>query len=119
MDFLGYNATLHLTYLPVRNNLNTYISDAFKYVNKHIPKANNIEEHLYTNPSKHVYGITYHIEGIGVASPYQFFITDSIHHFLRGALYFNMAPNNDSLAPVINYIVQDIDTMISSFEWKY
>ena len=52
------------------------------------------------------------------ASPVQFFISDSIRHFIRGALYFNALPNPDSIAPVSTYVEQDIIRLIESLEWK-
>jgi len=51
------------------------------------------------------------------ASDMQFFLTDSTHHFLRGALYFNVSPNKDSLAPVISYIKNDIQHLVNSVSW--
>jgi len=53
-----------------------------------------------------------------VATPISFWLTDSSNHYLRGALYFNNPPNNDSLQPVIEYIREDILEMINGFEWK-
>ena len=58
------------------------------------------------------------IEGVEAASPFQFYLTDSVDHFVRGALYFNVVPNNDSLAPVIDYLKDDMRHMIETFEWK-
>jgi gliding motility-associated lipoprotein GldD len=52
------------------------------------------------------------------ASPFQFYLTDSTKNFVRGALYFNTVPNNDSLAPVIDFLKQDIIHMIETFRWK-
>jgi len=118
IEYSNYKATLHLTYLPLKNNLDLYITDTYKYVDKHIPKASNIDEKLYTNDLSKVYGLTFKIEGSGVASPFQFFVTDSIQHFLRGALYFKMAPKNDSLKPVIDFISSDINHMINTLSWK-
>ena len=62
-------------------------------------------------------GMVFNLKG-PVASPYQFFLTDTSDHFLRGALYFNSRPNPDSIAPVLEYIRTDIDTLISSFKWE-
>jgi hypothetical protein len=45
-------------------------------------------------------------------------VTDSVNHFLRGALYFNVLPNADSLAPVQNYLREDVLRMLKSLEWK-
>lgn len=116
--FPSFNAKVHLSYKPVNGNLSALLEDAHKLVNKHIPKANAINEQLFINKEKKVYGVAYTIKGVDAASPYQFYLTDSTHHFIRGALYFNVRPNNDSLAPVISFIEQDIQKLIESFEWK-
>lgn len=117
--FSSFDAKVHLSYKPVNGNLADLLEDAHKLVNKHIPKANAISEKMFINREKNVYGIAYSIKGADAASSYQFYLTDSTHHFLRGALYFNVRPNNDSLAPVISFIEEDIQKLIESFEWKY
>ena len=114
----GFRARLHLSYKAVNGNLYQYFEDARNFVNKHIPKANDIRTREYTNDSARVYGLVYEISGAGVASVYQFCVTDSSKHYLRGALYFDVVPNNDSLAPVISFLKKDIDYMISSIRWK-
>lgn len=116
--FPSFNAKIHLSYKQVNGNLPALLEDAYKLVNKHIPKANAINEQLYINKEKGVYGVAYTIQGVDAASPFQFYLTDSSHHFLRGALYFNVRPNNDSLAPVISFIEADIQRLIESFEWR-
>lgn len=118
LDFPNFNAKLHLSYKTIHGDLGALLDDAHKLVNKHIPKANAINEQLFFNEEKQVYGVAYSIKGVDAASPYQFYLTDSTKHFLRGALYFNVRPNNDSLAPVIDFLETDIQKLIESFEWK-
>ncbi len=118
LNFPSFNAKVHLSYKTVDGNLSALLDDAHKLINKHIPKANAINEQLFINKDKKVYGATYSIIGVDAASPFQFYLTDSTHHFLRGALYFNVRPNNDSLAPVIDFLQEDIQKLIESFEWK-
>jgi len=113
-----FKAQLHISYKPIHNNLDTLLNDAHKMMNKHIPKANAINEQMFINDERRVYGMAYEIMGSEAASPYQFYLTDSTHHFLRGALYFNFSPNNDSLMPVIDFIKIDMDRLIESFEWN-
>ena len=72
---------------------------------------------MFIKPDKDVYGILYEIDG-NAASSLQFFLTDSVKHYLRGALYFNVQPNKDSLAPIINFVKEDVFVLIESFEWK-
>jgi gliding motility-associated lipoprotein GldD len=118
INFPAYKGKIHLSYKKVDGNLIEYLEDSRQFVMKHIPKASAIDDSLIYDRERNVYGIIYQIEGMGAASPCQFFITDSINHFVRGALYFDVVPNNDSLAPVISFIREDIEHILSSFEWK-
>jgi gliding motility-associated lipoprotein GldD len=117
INYLPFNATLHFSHKELDGNLIDYLEDAHKMVTKHIPKADAIYDSLIVERNKHIFGLAYRLEGSGAASPYQFFLTDSVNNFVRGALYFNTAPNNDSLAPVIRFLTEDIEHMIATFEW--
>lgn len=116
--FPRFKAKIHISYKEVEGNLNRYLEDTRSMVMKHIPRANAIREEVFIFRESEVYGTVYHIEGIAAASPVQFFATDSSKHFLRGALYFQAAPNNDSLAPVIEFITRDIEQLCSRLRWK-
>ena len=118
IEFPQFKGTLHLSYKVVSGNLTDYLEDTRKMVMKHIPKTSGIENRIYENSKKDVFGTTYNIGGKAAASPYQFYLTDSTKHFVRGALYFNVVPNNDSLAPVIEFLKEDINHMIETFEWR-
>lgn len=118
VDFPRFKGRLHLSYKAVNNNLSTFSEDAHSMVMKHIPKASAIEELKIENAENKVYGLVYDIQGTGAASPFQFYLTDSSKHFVRGALYFSTLPNNDSLAPVIDFLKEDIMHMLETMEWK-
>jgi len=118
MDFPGFRGRVNISYKFVKNNLAKYAEDAYALAMKHIPKANNIDNERIDIKEHNVHGMIYTIEGTGAASTYQFFITDSVTNFVRGALYFNVPPNNDSLAPVIDFIKEDIQHFIKTFKWK-
>lgn len=117
MEFPSFNGTLHLSYKQVSNNIKGYLDDTYELASKHQVKASGIKEQLVNKGSSKVYGLIYDIEG-NAASSFQFFLTDSTHHFIRGALYFNAVPNTDSIKPVIDFLKKDIYTMINTFEWK-
>ena len=53
-----------------------------------------------------------------VATANQFFVTDTTKHFLRGALYFDATPNEDSLGVVDEFLLKDMKHMINTFKWK-
>jgi gliding motility-associated lipoprotein GldD len=116
--YSSLHGTLHLSYKKVDGNLPKLLDDTRKLTNKHIPKASAIRKKIIENKEKKVYGLFIEIDGSGVASPVQFYLTDSTHHFVRGALYFNASPNADSLAPVIDFVKQDLDQMVKTFSWK-
>jgi gliding motility-associated lipoprotein GldD len=114
------NSKLHCSYIPIDNKENTLlelVNDSYDLAFKHTSKASGIGEEAIFFPDKKVYGILFPLEG-SVASPYQFFLTDSTQHFFRGSLYFNSEPRPDSLKPVIEFMKQDIDKLIETFEWK-
>jgi len=119
LDFPQFNGRLHLTYHGVFSpeNYNRMTEAARTLAMKHTIKASAIDQRLIHYPDKKVYGIYYSIEG-NAASSIQFFLTDSAKHYFRGALYFNEAPNYDSIQPVIKFIRKDIDHLIETFKWK-
>ena len=113
-----FKGSIHLTHKNIDDNLGEYLEDVHTMLTKHIQKANGIRDSLIINDKHHVYGMLIEMDGKGVATPMQFYLTDSTRNFVRGALYFNFLPNNDSMQPVINYIREDINQMINTFEWK-
>ena len=119
INYPDFKGQLHISYKVVNDtNLMDYLEDSRKFVLKHMPKASAINDSLIYDMDRNLYGIFYEIRGIGAASPFQFFVTDSTDHFVRGALYFNVKPNNDSLSPVIDYLKKDIEHLLQTFHWK-
>lgn len=117
IEYPQYKAVIYISYKVVNNNLDQYINDSRGFAYKHTIKADAILENVFANYDKQVYGVKYDIRG-DAASNSQFFMTDSSRNFVRGSLYFGVAPNKDSLAPVLSYINDDIVHLIETFEWK-
>jgi len=113
----SHNAVVHCSYKPVHRNLRALTDDAMEFVFSHAIKASAIPEQAYSHPEERVYGLVFDLEG-NTATQFQFFLTDSVHHFFRGALYFNNIPNQDSLAPVTAFIREDMTRLIESFCWE-
>jgi gliding motility-associated lipoprotein GldD len=117
INFPKYNAKIHLSYKVISNNLDTILNRSRDFVVKHQIKSTGIDEVVIIRDSAKVYGLVYDISG-NSASNIQFYVTDSTHHFMRGALYFNSVPNIDSLKIVVDYLRTDILQMIKTFKWK-
>lgn len=118
LSYPSLNAKVHCSYIAVNGHLKEIIDQEYKLREKHNQFATSVKEKIYRDPQKKVNALLFHISGTQAATPLQFFITDSVNHFFRGTLYFNTSPDNDSLAPAIDFIRTDIDTLVESFEWK-
>lgn len=117
IEFPQYNGKIHISYKPISDNIGTLLEDSHTLAYKHTIKADAIDERLFIDRENRVYGVMYDIAG-DAASSVQFFVTDSITHFVRGSLYFNLTPNSDSLAPVIDFFREDIIHLIETTRWK-
>ena len=116
LEIPKHRAEVHISYKKVNNNLLELTEDSRNLAYKHSIKADAINERIYVNPQKKVFGTIYLIDG-NAASPLQFYLTDSTTHFLRGALYFREVPNIDSIRPVIEFLTPDVIHLIETTEW--
>ena len=114
------NATFKFTYFPIKNadSLRNLIVQEERMMKFHFQKADDVEYSTIRDQETPLWGQIYDIEGKEVATPLQFWMTDSAHHFLRATLYFNFTPNNDSLQPVIEYLRDDALHLVNTFAWK-
>ena len=115
-----FHGRIHISYKPLtdKNLIVKYTEDTRTLALKHMAKASGIRNIAIDDPGRKMYGLVYEINGMGAASPYQFYLTDSTRHFLRGSLYFDAVPNNDSLAPVIDFVKSDIQHLFETINWK-
>jgi len=112
-------SNIHITYQPLNGStrlLKEFMDDAYTLTAKHQIKAYAINEVITVTPSGKT-AIIAELEG-EVPSQFQFTVTDSARHFLRGALYFNTKVQNDSLAPAIEFMKGDMMHLINTLEWK-
>lgn len=112
----AHKAEVHISYKNVEGNLLKLTEDSRTLAYKHTIKADAIDERVFINHEKKVYGTIFMIEG-NAASPLQFYLTDSTRHFLRGALYIREVPNIDSIRPVIEFLTPDVIRLIETTEW--
>jgi gliding motility-associated lipoprotein GldD len=112
------NVKLYCTYQKITPaTLSLSGKECRELVARSVRNADAITEQAYENPDIHVYATLFRIDGES-ASPVQFMLTDSLHHFFRGALYYQCKPDVDSLAPVTRYLQEDVIELIQSFQWK-
>ena len=116
INYPNLNGSVFLTYRKVDNNINSLLRDAQKLTYEHVIKADDIIEEKYINESQNVYGMFYDVRG-NAASQSQFYVTDSIQHFITGSIYFNAKPNYDSIYPAAVYLKNDIRHLMETITW--
>jgi gliding motility-associated lipoprotein GldD len=120
IDFPSIGGTIYISYKPVATSepLAKLIEDAHEMsFTAHSKRADYIGEQPFHFPERRVYGILYDVGG-NAATAYQFFATDSTKHFIRGALYFDVSPNADSLRPANEFLRGDIIHLLETLKWK-
>ncbi|WP_298924104.1 gliding motility lipoprotein GldD [uncultured Allomuricauda sp.] len=117
LDYPMMKGSIYITYKPVKDNLNILLTDAQKLSYEHVVKADNIVEQPFLNSNDGVYGMFYEVSG-NAASQSQFYVTDSINHFVTGSLYFYAKPNYDSILPAAFYMQKDIRRIMETLRWK-
>ncbi len=110
-------ATIFITYKLVHGNIDKLLLDAQKLTYEHVIKADAILEQPYINRTKKVYGMFYKVNG-NAATNSQFYVTDSVKHFVTGSVYFYVKPNFDSIMPAADYIKNDMQTLMETLKWK-
>ncbi len=115
----AFDSRIYFTYYSIgqEKSFEELKSDAFELADWHNKKANYIDEFLIERPEQNVHGFAFNIDG-PAASPFQFYLTDSTEHFLRGSVYFNTKTQTDSLAPLIELVKEDALKVIETLEWK-
>ena len=119
IEYSKLKGTIYLTYKKIksRNDLMRYLRDAQNFTQEHTKKADEITEQVFEDSKRKVYGMFYEIGG-NAASQSQFYVTDSVKHFLIGSLYFYAKPNYDSILPAAECLKKDIKHIMETIEWK-
>jgi len=117
INFPQFNGRIYVSYKEIgKNKFQKLVDDAFTLTNKHSEKAYSIDDSLFVTKNN-VHGVFFKVGG-NVATANQFFLTDSSRNFLRGALYFDATPNEDSLGIVNAFLLEDMKHLINTFHWK-
>lgn len=134
--FPKHQATIYLSYIPVKgysiykrkkaegvytdsvskNSFQQLLQNSYELVYKHTAKASEIKDSVFVNP-RGIQGIFFNISG-NTGTKYQFFATDTFTHYLRGVLYFETSPNEDSLRPLNQYYLEDMKHLIATLQWQ-
>jgi len=118
LEYTAMKATVYMTYQDVtKNNLDSLLQDAQKLAYDHAIKAESIPNQPFVNPDENVYGMFYMING-NAATQAEFYVTDSLTHFITGALYFEAKPNFDSIYPAVIYLRKDMRRIMETLRWN-
>ena len=117
IEFPRLNGKIYISYKEIgKNDLNKLVNDAVNMTYKHSTRATEIVDSTIRTKNG-VSGVFFSVGG-NAATAKQFFVTDSVKHFLRGALYFDASPDADSISVVNNFVEADMKHLINTFRWK-
>lgn len=118
VEFAEMNAAIYISYKPIAGTetLESLIDESFRLSYAHDIRADYIKTPPFRTANG-LTGVTYNVGG-NAASAYQFYITDGQRNFIRGALYFNVSPNADSLRPATEFLKKDMDHLIETMSFK-
>ncbi len=119
IDIPQFAGRIHISYkaIDAKNKFDSLMRDGFKMAyKKHVDVSTGIEESRVLTPNN-VSGMYFSLGG-NTATANQFFLTDTAKHFLRGALYFDAAPNADSLSIVNDFLKKDLEHLINTLKWR-
>lgn len=98
------------------NTFEGLVKSSYDLTFKHSYKASSIDDSVFRTANG-IEGIYFRLGG-NTATANQFLLTDSVKNFLRGALYFDATPNEDSLGIVNDFLQQDLKHLINTFKWN-
>lgn len=118
IDLGPLNATAYIRYWNLEDEpLSFYVNGANDEVGRHKLKATNIEDSQIIRKDDRVFGTFFALEG-DVATPFQFYLTDSTDNFIYCEVLFNSSPNFDSLKPSLDYLKVDLEKFTQTLKWK-
>ncbi|MCE3296541.1 MAG: hypothetical protein K0R65_2255 [Crocinitomicaceae bacterium] len=116
IDLGALNGVMYFSYIEMNEPLGTYIDYAINKVDEHKIKATAIEDELIIRSKDRVFGTFFELQG-DVATPFQFYLTDSVSKFVSGVVYLNATPKYDSLKPSLEYLRKDLNHFVQTFQW--
>lgn len=116
IDLGPLNGVMFLSYIQMDKPLGEYVNYAINKVDEHKIKATAILDSNIIRPKSRIYGTFFELQG-DVASPFQFYLTDSVNKFVSGVVYLNKTPKYDSLKPSLEYLKKDLYQLVNTFNW--
>ena len=93
------------------------IQNFYMFLEPHRKKSNQISIKEFTSANNKIFAKVFEMRG-PVASPLQFYVTDSTNHFLFGSMNIMEKSDYDSIYPSIMYVKNDVFSIIESVNWE-
>ena len=119
LDYYKMNFSVDISHNKINKpqDLENSLRDFSLLLDTHSKKSNGVFMREYENSNNIVYAKIFEIRG-DVASPIQFYLTDSTSNFINGSLNLKFKPKYDSIFPSIQYVKNDILVFVESLNWK-
>ncbi len=119
IDYSNMNLSIDLSFNNLNNQqrLENNLRDFLLILDTHSKKSNGVVMREYEDKNKRKFGKIFEMKG-DVASPIQFYITDSLSNFMKGSLNLKFKSKYDSIFPSIQYVKNDIIVLFESLNWR-
>ena len=113
-----YHAELFGTYRPFsgEKELTELSDDFYKLLDRNV-RDEKLYYAFFEDTIRATFGYLYWSDE-PIPSPVQFFVTDSVRHFFRGALYFSDSLSYETRVPYAHALNDEMTYLIESFSWK-
>ena len=118
-DYRDLNLSLNLSFYNIKSSqdLEKKSRDFSLILDTHTKKSNGVILREYDNDYRRIFGKLFEIKG-DVASPIQFYLTDSLSNFISGSVNLKFKSNYDSIYPSIQYVKNDVLVLYESINWN-
>lgn len=119
IEFKEMDAAIYLSYksISAKEPIDKLIEESYHLSYAHDIRADYIKKTPEFQTKNGLRAVFYSVGG-NAASAYQFYITDQKQNFARGALYFNVTPNADSLRPSAEFLRKDMEHLLETMKFK-
>jgi gliding motility-associated lipoprotein GldD len=113
-----YHGIAVLTYYKYKkkDNLFELINDSNMEVEYEKIMANTIHYSQIIDEDNQVYGTFFELIGNGVATPFQFYLTDSLENYIHGKVLLSYTKYNCA-KPLLNHVKTGVLELINTIKW--
>ncbi len=99
-----------------KETLTNLLSDSYALVEREKIKSDKIISVELSNDSTMVYGALFELQGDGVGTPFQFYLTDSSENYIHASVLYSY-DKYEAAKPLLEHLKKGLLELIHTFKW--